>query len=229
MKGDAKGEAAAASAPRLSGPAVQHRRLRRSMIRCSAINLADSLPPGDLARVEKALRDSADLCAGSGRPQQPRGLPVPHAGEHLAPHPADLPEPPAAWQLPARRPRPPSWSATSSSTSTWLNARTARPNFADLNSPPVGTSVGNYHRSAGPDFQGGSGSAGRGSAGPMGRSDSRAMKAGVPSFVVITRAEWCGPAAPGPTCSGLCSPCQARSFRSHSRWVQVLSRLSAPA
>ena len=68
--------------------------------------LADALSPEDSARVEKALRDSAELRARLEDVRQNRAdCAAPHAGRHLAPRPADLPQPAAARQLPARRPR----------------------------------------------------------------------------------------------------------------------------
>ena len=62
--------------------------------------------------------------------------------------------------------------------------------------PPVGTSVGNDHRSAGPDFQGGSGSAGRGSQGELTPVRQPGDQGWAPSFVKITRRSGAVPQPP---------------------------------
>ena len=65
MKGDAKGKPPQPQHHDYQDPRAQHTApppIDDQMLRNY---LADSLPPEDLARVEKALRDSADLRAGS--------------------------------------------------------------------------------------------------------------------------------------------------------------------
>ena len=69
--------------------------------------LLDALAPEVSARVEKALRDSAELRAPTGRcSPEPGRRPVAHLGRDLASHPLDLPQPPATGQLSARSTRP---------------------------------------------------------------------------------------------------------------------------